>query len=88
MDWSALKLDDLRRVVKYLTGRGIKIRFVRESLTFTGEDSPMTNLLFSAIGSLAEFKRALINERQKEDMPLAKAQSKYKGRPRSMTETK
>jgi DNA invertase Pin-like site-specific DNA recombinase len=29
-------LDDLRRLVRILTGRGVRVQFVKESLTFTG----------------------------------------------------
>lgn len=41
MDRLARNLDDLRRVVRMLTGKGVRVEFVKESLTFTGEDSPM-----------------------------------------------
>src|SRR3954471_15058819 len=41
MDRLARNLDDLRRVVQGLTGRGVRIEFVKECLTFSGEDSPM-----------------------------------------------
>jgi len=34
-------LDDLRRLVQQLTGRGVRIEFIKEGLTFTGEDSPI-----------------------------------------------
>ncbi len=64
MDRLARNLDDLRRLVQQLTKRGIRIEFVKECLTFTGEDSPMTNLLLSVMGAFAEFERALIRERQ------------------------
>jgi len=52
MDRLARNLDDLRRLVQSLTHRGVRIEFVKEHLTFTGEDSPMANrglLVFSAI---------------------------------------
>ena len=49
MDRLARNLDDLRRLVADLTKRGVKIQFVKESLTFTGEDSPMSNMLLSVI---------------------------------------
>ena len=42
-------LDDLRKTVLGLTERGIRAQFVKESLTFTGEDSPMANLLLSVM---------------------------------------
>ncbi|MBK4361970.1 hypothetical protein GWK90_06945 [Candidatus Hamiltonella defensa] len=38
-----------------------RIEFVKEHLPFTGEDSPMANLMLSVMGALAEFECALIN---------------------------
>ena len=49
-----------------------RIEFVKEQLTFTSEDSPMANLLLSVMGAFAEFERALIYERQREGIVLAK----------------
>ena len=80
MDRLARNLDDLRRLVKTLTGKGIQIEFVREHLTFTGEDSPMAHLLLSVMGAFAEFERALMRERQREGIALAKKRGVYKGR--------
>ena len=59
MDRLARNLDDLRRVVHGLTGRGVRIEFIKEGLSFTGEDSPMANLMLSVMGAFAEFERAL-----------------------------
>lgn len=81
MDRLARNLDDLRRMVKDLTGRGVCVRFVREALTFTGEDSPMSNLLLSMLGAVAQFERDLIHERQREGIALARTRGVYKGRP-------
>ena len=58
MDRLARKLDDLRRLVQDLTGRGVRIGLVKEHLTFTGEDSPMANLMLLVMGAFAEFERA------------------------------
>src|ERR1700678_100838 len=44
MDRLARNLVDLRRMVSELTAKGVKVEFVKESLTFTGRDSPMANL--------------------------------------------
>jgi DNA invertase Pin-like site-specific DNA recombinase len=44
MDRLARNLDDLRRVVRALTGKGVRVEFVKESLAFTGDDSPMATL--------------------------------------------
>lgn len=80
MDRLARNLEDLRQIVKNLTGRGVRIEFIKESLTFTGDDSPMANLLLNMMGSFAEFERSLIKERQKEGISLARQRGVYKGR--------
>lgn len=88
MDRLARNLDDLRKIVKELTGRGIAVKFVKESLTFTGEDSPMSNLLLSVMGAFAEFERSLIRERIKEGIVIAKQKGVYKGRKPSLDAAK
>jgi hypothetical protein len=42
--------------VHTLTGKGVRIEFVKEHLAFTGEDSPMASLLLSVMGAFAEFE--------------------------------
>jgi DNA invertase Pin-like site-specific DNA recombinase len=86
MDRLARNLDDLRRLVQLLTKRGVRIEFVKESLSFTGEDSPMANLLLSVMGAFAEFERALIRERQREGIALAKKRGAYRGRKKSLSQ--
>jgi len=85
MDRLARNLDDLRHLVHELTRRHITVQFIKENLTFTGEDSPMANLLLSVMGAFAEFERALIKERQLEGIALAKKRGAYKGRKKSLT---
>src|ERR1700709_2359796 len=85
MDRLARNLDDLRRIVLGPTERGIHIVFVKENLTFTGEDSPMSNLLLSVMGAFAQFERELIRERQREGIELAKKAGAYRGRKHSLT---
>jgi DNA invertase Pin-like site-specific DNA recombinase len=85
MDRLARNLDDLRQLVQTLTQRGIKIQFIKENLTFTGEDSPMAHLLLSVMGAFAEFERALIKERQREGIVLAKQRGAYRGRKKSLS---
>ena len=72
MDRLARNLDDLRKLVMHCTAQQINIEFIKEGLTFTGTDSPMSNLLLSVMGAFAEFERALIKERQMEGIALAK----------------
>ena len=85
MDRLARNLDDLRRIVSDLTRRGVQVQFMKESLNFTGEDSPMANLMLSVMGAFAEFERALIKERQREGVNLAKQRGVYKGRKKSLS---
>ena len=85
MDRLARNVDDLRKMVKELTGRGVMVKFHKEGLTFTGDDSPMANLLLSMLGAVAEFERALILERQREGIAVAKKEGVYKGRKPSLT---
>ncbi len=86
MDRLARNLDDLRRLVRLLTDRGIAVEFLKEHLVFTGEDSPMSQLLLSVMGAFAEFERSLIRERQMEGIQLAKQRGVYRGRQRSLSE--
>ena len=85
MDRLARNLDDLRRIVLDLTKKGVHVQFVKENLTFTGEDSPMATLLLSLLGAVAEFERSMIRERQREGIELAKKKGVYKGRKPSLT---
>ena len=85
MDRLARNLEDLRRIVRELTGQGVRVEFAKEGLAFTGDDSPMNNLLLSMLGAVAEFERALILERQREGIAIAKAAGKYKGRKAALT---
>lgn len=86
MDRLARNLDDLRKIVRDLNGKGVRVHFMKENLTFTGEDTPMSTLLLSVMGAFAEFERALIRERQMEGIAIAKAKGAFKGRKRSLTD--
>ena len=84
MDRLARNLDDLRRIVQGLVKRGICVEFVKEHLTFTGEDSPMATMMLSVMGAFAEFERTLIRERQREGIVLAKQRGAYRGRKKAL----
>jgi len=86
MDRLARNLDDLRRIVKDLTGRGVAVKFEKEALTFSGESSPMANLMLSMLGAVAEFERTLILDRQREGIAIAKSEGKYLGRRSTLTD--
>lgn len=86
MDRLARNLEDLRRIVRELTGKGVQVEFVKEHLTFIGDDTPMNTLLLSMLGAVAEFERSMILERQREGIALAKAKGKYKGRKAALSD--
>lgn len=85
MDRLARNLDDLRGIVSRLTQKGIAVEFVKEGLTFTSEATPMANLMLSVMGAFAEFERALIKERQREGIAIAKLKGVYKGRKKALS---
>jgi DNA invertase Pin-like site-specific DNA recombinase len=85
MDRLARNLDDLRRIVTDLTGRGVQVQFMKEGMLFTGDDTAMSKLLLSVMGAFSEFERALLRERQREGIAIAKKAGVYKGRKPSLT---
>ncbi|WP_139004028.1 recombinase family protein [Arthrobacter crystallopoietes] len=85
MDRLARNLDDLRSLVQKLTRKGVRVEFVKEGLVFTGEDSPMANLMLSVMGAFAEFERSLIKERQREGIALARQRGAYRGRKKTLS---
>ena len=80
----AIVVADVNRGRERVVARGVRIEFVKEGLVFTGEDSPMATLMLSVMGAFAEFERALIRERQREGIALAKRRGAYRGRKRSL----
>ena len=87
MDRLSRSLRDLQEVVERLTVKGITIAFVKEGLTFeppsTGADAHKTaysTLMLQLLGAVSQFERALIKERQREGIAIAKAKNLYKGR--------
>lgn len=87
MDRLARNLDDLRSIVQGVTTRGVRVEFLKEGLSFTGDDSPMATLMLSVLGAFAEFERALLRERQREGIALAKQRGVYRGRKKSLSAT-
>ncbi len=83
IDRLARNLQDLLGLVEKLTSRGVSIKFHKEQLTFSGEDSPFQKLQLQVIGAVAEFERTLIRERQREG--IAKAKGKHLGRERKLS---
>jgi DNA invertase Pin-like site-specific DNA recombinase len=85
MDRLSRSLTDLINTVKGLTAKGVKVQFIKEALTFTGDNNPMANLLLGVMGSLAEWERAVIRERQLAGIAIAKTKGAYKGRKQALS---
>lgn len=84
IDRLARSLEDLLKLVKDLNTRKIGVHFHKEQLLFTGEANPMQELMLSLLGSVAQFERAMIKERQREGIAKAKETGAYKGRTKSI----
>ncbi|HYW58501.1 MAG TPA: recombinase family protein [Polaromonas sp.] len=87
MDRLSRSLRDLQEVVESMTGKGISVTFTKENLTFeppaTGADAHKTaysTLMLQLLGAVSQFERALIKERQREGIAIAKSKKLYKGR--------
>ena len=87
MDRLSRSLRDLQDVVERLTAKGISVTFVKENLRFdppaTGTDAHRTaysTLMLQLLGAVGQFERALILERQREGIAIAKTKNLYQGR--------
>lgn len=87
MDRLSRSLKDLQEVVESLTARGVAVEFCKENLRFerpgsngSGHTAAYSKLLLQMLGAVGEFERALIRERQREGIAIAKSKSVYKGR--------
>lgn len=82
MDRLGRNLKDLLTLVTAITDKGVTLHFVKENLTFEAKTkaTPFNKLLLDLLGSVAEFERELILERQREGIAQAKARGAYKGR--------
>jgi DNA invertase Pin-like site-specific DNA recombinase len=86
IDRLARNLDDLLRLVCGLTEKGVAVRFVKENLAFeAGGANPMQTLMFQMLGAFAQFERALIQERQREGIALARREGRQLGRTRALS---
>ena len=85
IDRLARNLQDLLHLIESLNARAVAVVFHKEGLTFSGKEDPFQKLQLQIIGAVAQFERAMIRERQREGIAIAKAAGKYKGRKPSFT---
>ena len=87
IDRLARNLQDLLRIIESLNQRDVSVSFHKEGLTFSAgkAEDPFQKLQLQIIGAVAQFERALLRERQREGIAIAKAEGKYKGRKPALT---
>ena len=73
MDRLARSLIDLHRLVDDLTARDVSVKFLKEGQTYSLNSTPIAKLMLGLLGSVAEFERSIIRERQAEGIARAKA---------------
>jgi DNA invertase Pin-like site-specific DNA recombinase len=78
------KLDRLARSVAHLVAigeqleaKGVALKVLDQAIDTS---TPTGRLMFNMLGSIAQFERELMLERQREGIARAKAEGKYKGR--------
>ena len=86
MDRLARSLIDLHRLVGDLTARDVSVKFIKEGQTYSLNSTPLAKLMLVLLGSVAEFERAIIRERQAEGIARAKERGVYKGRAKVLTD--
>ena len=85
IDRIARNLRDLQDIIDQLAGKGVTVRFIKEGLTFNGNDDPMSTLMLQMLGAFSQFERALIRERQREGIAAARKAGKQFGRKKALT---
>ncbi len=85
MDRLARSVVDLAQIVTELTGRGVRVEFVAERLSFDpGGEDPFAVFQLHLLGAVAQLERSLIRERQREGIAIAKTRGAYLGRTRRL----
>ena len=85
MDRCARSLTDLNAIVDELVGKGVSVKFLKEGQVYSKDSTPIAKLMLGLLGSVAEFERSIIRERQAEGIARAKERGVYKGRARALT---
>ena len=81
-------LLDILNTIDYFNKKGICIHFIQQGIKTLNEDgveNPISKMIISILGVVAEMERNLIKERQAEGVAIAKANGIYKGRSKGTT---
>ncbi len=77
LDRLARSVADLVAITAALRSKGVELRILTMNLDTS---TPTGKLMLNLLGSIAEFERELMLERQREGIAKAKSEGKYKGR--------
>ena len=77
LDRLARSVADLVSITKQLEAKGASLRVLNLNLD---TETPTGKLMLNMLGSIAQFERELMLERQREGIAKAKGEGKYKGR--------
>lgn len=77
LDRLARSVEHLGQLVKRLEAKGVALRILGMGVD-TG--TPTGRLMVNLVGSIAQFEREIMLERQREGIAKAKSEGKYKGR--------
>ena len=86
MDRCARLLTDLYAIVDELVSKGVSVKFSQRGQIYSKDSTPIAKLMLGLLGSVAEFERSIIRERQAEGIARAKERGVYKGRARALTD--
>jgi DNA invertase Pin-like site-specific DNA recombinase len=83
-------LLDILNTIAFFNKKGICIHFIQQGIKTLNEDgteNPISKMIISILGVVAEMERNLIRERQAEGVAIAKANGIYKGRAKGTSES-
>ena len=77
LDRLARSVKDLNDIVTELNDKGVKLQILNINIDTA---TPTGKLMMNLLGSISEFERSMMLERQREGIAKAKAEGRYKGR--------
>jgi DNA invertase Pin-like site-specific DNA recombinase len=77
LDRLARSMRDLMQIIDGLSNKNVTIRILNLGLD---TQTPTAKLILNVLGSIAQFEREMMLERQREGIAKAKADGKYRGR--------
>lgn len=82
IDRLARSLSDLQSIIDELVNKGVTVKFIKESQTYSRDKAnPFNKVLLQVLGAFAEFERNIMLERQAEGIAHAKIHGTKSGKP-------